>query len=520
MLIPVVAFNSKDSLQAARMLHWCADLCGQQPNTIILAYEPGVPAEAVLRAASRAFATVEHLPVRSSWDAWPGSANDYFGITAQEMRKRGLWLWLEPDCVFTRPTTLAELENDFQRCGKGAIGAIIPAWFEKDGRYEKIGEMLAGVAVYHPGLWDKCPVLRSLRGYNTMHAKAKVPPMAFDCRSRHEFLKISIATPLIQHMGRSREFRREGGQIVCSYTGSLWSPVLAPETALAHGCKDSSLIDLLRAEMNLPERAEAGGAAPSVRVIETARKPAAPTIWGTSDAPPPEKATNGVHGLGATSLPMNGVTNKPVLKVDPRLENLPIRLPASREAETELTRAREAIRHWPECASHVFTLNEGRNKRFRVLCQCGAMSEKLSEGVDWPAAWEAMSPIDNATSGTEESQPQGEVASVEPHKLNPVGSIPTPATLSVLQVHISANGGTVIFSDGSSQSLTKEQIVKTRARPAGINRRLESTLDRIAPRFPKKAKPKRTAAEQAKINARMAEMRAKKKPPVPLPSQA
>jgi hypothetical protein len=57
------------------------------------------------------------------------------------------------------------------------------------------------------------------------------------------------------------------------------------------------------------------------------------------------------------------------------------------------------------------------------------------------------------------------------------------------------------------------EYLKSKPTPKALKRRIESTLDRIAPRMAKriKQKPKRTPEEQAKINARMEKARAGRK---------
>jgi hypothetical protein len=378
-LLTIVPFYSRDSAQAASMLDWMADLSGQQQRTVVLAHESQVPAQEVQRAASRAFTKVEHLIVTACGDSWPLSANCYFGCIAFAMRGRAPWLLMEGDCTPTHPQTLDMIEADYVRSGRACLGAIIPAYVSKGGAWVENGKMLAGVAIYHPNLWDNSPLLRSLgatqaayAAYNKKNPGANSSPKAFDCYLAPEILPGAGETPLIQHMGRSREFRREGGQIVCSYgPESRWSPVVAPQTVLVHGCKDGSLINLLRAEMSIP----AGK-----------REPAAPAVIIHAAAPAARPVADGFKW--EDDQPVEKKPSAPVVAAP-----VPPRPPvASHEALATLADARLSIQHWPDCTQALFSLQEQKGRgRFRVVCQCKANSAKLPEGVDWESVWKDAS---------------------------------------------------------------------------------------------------------------------------------
>lgn len=368
-MIVVLPFNYRDAAQAAAMLDWCADLCGQQSRTIILAHEELTPSDDVQRAASRAFSTVEHLIVSTCMDSWPGAANCYFGCVAVAMRGREEWLWMEADCVPTSPRAFDRLEADYQRCGKPVLGTVVPAYFNKGGQWIETGKMLIGVAIYHPNLWDHSPLLQCLRATQAAYAKANAIPKAFDCYLAPEILPSAATTPLLQHMGRSREFRRNGQQIICTYGAeSRWSTVVAPETVFVHGCKDDSLITLLRAEMGISEGKK--NAISTAKIIQAVKvQPKADTGFQWEDDSKP-KAKESAPSV-AQDLP-------PAAKVAASAVNY--------EALATLADARKSVQHWPDCKAAVYGLHEARG-RYRVACECGASSAKLAEGINWEIAW-------------------------------------------------------------------------------------------------------------------------------------
>lgn len=151
----------------------------------------------------------------------------------------GSFFWCEPDCTPTHKGWLDSIEDEYFSAHQLFLGAVTPTRVMRSGVETEDGSHLMGCAVYPKDLAMRSTLLPTLR-----HCA-----MPFDVYLRHEILPECHATGLIQH-----------GWSTCGATQSKKGITLKPAKDLArtahlrkdvvlfHGCKDASLINLLRKE--------------------------------------------------------------------------------------------------------------------------------------------------------------------------------------------------------------------------------------------------------------------------------
>lgn len=232
--------------RAKQLLEWIRDLDGMTPHRLAIlgTFHLDIKDMAELRrVAVQAFADVTMVKQQAANEgAWPRRGNALFKDTCAWIKanlKGEPWLWLECDCVPMRAGWLDAIEKEYRECGKAFMGTI----------YERPFPHINGVMVYpndplliarrmcaNPSIaWDLAEAKTVMdRGYNTplMHRSLAVP----ERNTCHTFNRES-------DLGRIR-----------------------PEAVLFHGCKDGSLINLLRGRKHLIPAAEK----PKPTVIEAA----------------------------------------------------------------------------------------------------------------------------------------------------------------------------------------------------------------------------------------------------------
>lgn len=152
-----------------------------------------------------------------------GPSANYIFRTALEMVSRehpgrGM-LWCEADTVPMRPTWLAEVQAEYQSCGKPFMGDFVIHPKSVAGI-----DHLTGVAVYSPQWRKYAPSLAML--------PAPRPEQGWDSSCSHETLPQAARSKTIQQIWRYGTKDAQPGSIL-------------PSTALFHQCKTGAVIDSL-----------------------------------------------------------------------------------------------------------------------------------------------------------------------------------------------------------------------------------------------------------------------------------
>lgn len=238
---------------AVEMLEWARDLSGKSEYDCLLVFDPELDGDPVIEAASQFFKTVSTFNAHSQTDDWPGAANIYFACTCDyiwtTMQDRYThFYWLEADNVPLKSNWLTKLDFEWQRGNKPFCGLLEGTYFKDDhGKYQRRGTHMIGTGVYTVDMWRISPLARSLVGYTSAHIPQGLEPQPFDVYLQAEVVPNTFPTDLIQHFWRSRNFRFNGDEIQCDVTTAYGlSDTVRDDAYVAHGCKDGSLVRILR----------------------------------------------------------------------------------------------------------------------------------------------------------------------------------------------------------------------------------------------------------------------------------
>lgn len=127
MLIVIPACR-KDEALVLKNLAWAFDLDGQQESHALLAMEKGSDQEALVKAAMKAFLSVDTF-IYDAWtgsQAWPHPQNYAWQTVARHVYGfKEPWYWWESDVTPLRAGWFQDLKNIYDTCGKPFMGAVV-----------------------------------------------------------------------------------------------------------------------------------------------------------------------------------------------------------------------------------------------------------------------------------------------------------------------------------------------------------------------------------------------------------
>ena len=224
-MIAVFPFCNKEVEQERTLLKWVAEITPPSRHTALIFAANPVP-EGVIREFAEIIKPVFNTVLLRRQAAlmeggWPFAPNAMFVEAARVMGHHpSPWLWIEPDCIPLKPNWLDAIEDEYRTAGKPFMGCV----------YDKPFPHLNGCAVYPEFVFNFNP---------KMIRPGRVP---FDCVNPHLTLHHAHNTRLIQRSlvdpskNTPHSFREVGDLKV------IW-----PQAVLFHGCKDGTLIPMLRA---------------------------------------------------------------------------------------------------------------------------------------------------------------------------------------------------------------------------------------------------------------------------------
>jgi len=261
-MLLVMPVCSVDLALARELSGWIRDLGPERRHNALLMWSAEVPQEDrdyILENFRNTFGKVNQMqPYFPDYvQGWPDAPNLTFEFTVHyccvehpRYAEGRPWFFFEADQTPLRAGWLDALEEEYFRAGKSCLGVLEQSWMVRPGEPKvPAGKHLVGTAIY-PGNFNMITgKYRGIRG------------MAFDVALQDEVVGGGHAahTNLMLHCWLTENFRRDvSGDIVCdTREGRLVGQIgyslnrTVREDAghvLVHGCKDGSLLRLLREE--------------------------------------------------------------------------------------------------------------------------------------------------------------------------------------------------------------------------------------------------------------------------------
>lgn len=248
-LLVVVPYCTKDVAQAKQLVEWINEVgAGNREAAILFVADSMVPRDTMVEInelSKKTFDEAHTISVRvpTEKQAWPHGANVMFSEAAKQVYEcyKWSWLWLEPDAVPLKKGWLDAIREGAHYAARRYFGTIT-----RSDQPPLPKAHMAGVSVYPQNAYME------LKGYCASN-------LAFDMAMAHHVVPRCTETNLIQeHWGE------EGKPPVFMNRTSMTAPeavesiqnnmvgldFIRPEAVLFHRCKDGSLIELLRQQIN------------------------------------------------------------------------------------------------------------------------------------------------------------------------------------------------------------------------------------------------------------------------------
>lgn len=248
----VFPFFAGDKPSAKALAELIRDIGGVENHQCLLVSPVGTDTDGIDQPLREAFGQLESHTYTPTLSGWPHGPNEMFAevamLIARDPRFQD-FLWLEPDCVVL-PGWMDKIDSAYRSCGMPILG-VSSNTVAMDSR-QVIGRHIVGVAVYPKGFAQLCPLVKSLKQMTMEYQRSRSMPKAFDAYFGAYTVARNAETRLIQHFWRSSEFREEGAVIVAGKTVSNGvENIVSPDAVLLHGCKDASLLSIIRSRLDL-----------------------------------------------------------------------------------------------------------------------------------------------------------------------------------------------------------------------------------------------------------------------------
>lgn len=247
-MICVLPFCPSDAHELRSWLLWNKQLGGCKNHRALLVADAAVDWEDALsfvQIAEQQFASVSITSPEAPVVGWPQGPNTMF-LTASRfiagMTDREPWFWCEPDCIPLRQGWLDAIAEEYAKCGKCYMGAIV----QLEQPIPNLPELhLSGCAVYPPDALNEVGAFcNGSQAWDMAMARIVVPK--------------SANTKLVQLFWGQKDLAptfsisKHQGSPINTFTLSD----LRPGAAVFHRNNDGTLIRLLRRSLFNPERNE------------------------------------------------------------------------------------------------------------------------------------------------------------------------------------------------------------------------------------------------------------------------
>lgn len=267
-MIVAISFCQADLPLALANLTFIQSLGGCTEFECLLATDDQTPYAEMQRVASMTFGKVDVLIVPNVQRGWPHAANTMFERTMYRLAHSGqATLFMEPDVTVTRSSSLKEIDASYMAHGTPFMGSVRPT-YGRDAKNQRItiGKHMNGMGVYPAGYYHQSDIIRYLDTQMAINpATGRPSTRPFDVQLADEIMTWNLRlyesaqpsvtdSPLFAHSWKTRNYRMEGGRIVCDQDdpSAHFDEPNIRIPALIHGAKDTSLIELIRAQMPEP----------------------------------------------------------------------------------------------------------------------------------------------------------------------------------------------------------------------------------------------------------------------------
>jgi len=246
-MIAVFSFCDSDRAMALELARHIECLGGVKAHKCILLNPTGTKADDIAAHLQDSFGVFKHVEYKPQLNGWPDGPNQCFAVAAETVFASGWqepWLWMEADCVVTRPPWLDQIQMEHRYCGQPILGAFENT-FGPDGKV--VGNHVTGVAVYPWDWWKTCAPLRSLVTATETYRLAGNSPPAFDVYLAPYSVPKCATGVTMRHYWKSHSYREVDGEVLCQFKVNYGGhPVVKMDAALIHGAKDYSLLDIVQ----------------------------------------------------------------------------------------------------------------------------------------------------------------------------------------------------------------------------------------------------------------------------------
>lgn len=212
--------------RAIDLIQWIGELGGCRGHKLVLLVANPVAVEdarAIADLANSSFDSVETIRQKESCELpWPKNANAMFTCACEYVKSKietSPWLWLECDAIPIRSGWLDSLENAYRQHGKPFMGTVYPVPFRH----------MNGVAVYPSNIAQINPWM------------VRASDRAFDLTKPEIAMRFGTDTPLI-----ARAIKDTATNTPHTFSVKSDLDIIPSECVLFHGCKDGSLVEMLR----------------------------------------------------------------------------------------------------------------------------------------------------------------------------------------------------------------------------------------------------------------------------------
>jgi hypothetical protein len=180
---------------------------------------------------------------------WPQGPNFYWKKTIEHFAVENNtqpWLWMEADLIPLKPNWIDLLEAEYVKAGKPFMGTVNnTTMVTKDKVLINIAQHLQGTAVHPPRVDEFCSIWKFVDNI----------PKAFDVITQWEVMPHVADTKLIQQGFRTSLYKMTLNPLMIKGLDNgdmngvvAYDQPISDEAVLHHGCKDSSLADIVNSD--------------------------------------------------------------------------------------------------------------------------------------------------------------------------------------------------------------------------------------------------------------------------------
>jgi hypothetical protein len=255
-MLLVFPVSQPDADLALKLAEWISELGNVAAHECLVVSPPNTAqiAERIASVLRPHFKMVHLFATEKNHDiGWPSSPNYMFLSACNYLVQKNNqqpWFWFEADNTPLHENWLNDVVTEYNLSGKPYLGVV------EFGRMKdpKTGEMVKsdvphmnGSGVYHP----KCAVRSAV--FQTIHTFKEAVP--FDMYIRYELNGNVHDSKTIFNNWKTRAYTRlPDGSLACKALDANYPPKeVPPGVGVIHGCKDGSLIELLKRERSTPK---------------------------------------------------------------------------------------------------------------------------------------------------------------------------------------------------------------------------------------------------------------------------